>query len=65
MIGASNEISEYINGLPEDKKEIVKALRSIILSVDPSLNESLKWKQQFIQRKETYVTFFLLVAMLI
>ena len=45
MAGASKEVSEYINNLPEDKKEIVKALREIILSVDPSLNESLKWKQ--------------------
>jgi len=34
MVEASKEISEYINSLPEDKKEIVKALRSIILSVD-------------------------------
>ena len=45
MAGASKEVSEYINSLPEDKKEIVKALRKIILSVDPSLDESLKWKQ--------------------
>ncbi len=42
MAGVSKEISEYINSLPEDKKEILKALRSIILSVDPSLKESLK-----------------------
>lgn len=51
MVEASKEVSEYINGLPEDKKEIVKALRSIILSVDPSLNESLKWKQPVYSKK--------------
>ena len=51
MPGASKEISEYINALPEDKQEIVKALRSIILSVDPSLNESLKWKQPVYSKK--------------
>ena len=52
MVEASKEVSEYINGLPEDKQEIVKALRSIILSVDPSLNESLKWKQPVYSKKE-------------
>ncbi|NMC77448.1 MAG: DUF1801 domain-containing protein [Candidatus Methanofastidiosa archaeon] len=51
MVEASKEISEYINSLPEDKKEIVNALRSIILSVDPSLNESLKWKQPVYSKK--------------
>ncbi|MCC7571937.1 MAG: DUF1801 domain-containing protein [Candidatus Methanofastidiosum sp.] len=51
MVEASKEISEYINSLPEDKKEIVKALRSIILSIDPSLNESLKWKQPVYSKK--------------
>ena len=51
MTGASKEISEYINGLPENKKDIVKALRKIILSVDPSLNESLKWKQPVYSKK--------------
>jgi hypothetical protein len=44
MESASKEVSEYINSLPDDKKEIVIALRSIILAVDPGLNESLKWK---------------------
>ena len=51
MAGVSKEVSEYINALPEDRKEIVKALRSIILSVDPSLNESLKWKQPVYSKK--------------
>lgn len=51
MAGASKEVSEYINNLPEGKKEIVKALREIILSVDPSLNESLKWKQPVYSKK--------------
>ena len=51
MAGVSKEISEYINSLPEDKKEILKALRSIILSVDPSLKESLKWKQPVYSKK--------------
>lgn len=51
MAGASKEVSEYINNLSEDKKEIVKALREIILSVDPSLNESLKWKQPVYSKK--------------
>ncbi len=51
MAGASKEVSEYINSLPEDKKEIVKALRKIILSVDPSLDESLKWKQPVYSKK--------------
>ncbi len=51
MAGASKEITEYINSLPEDKKEIVIALRSIILSIDPSLNESLKWKQPVYSKK--------------
>lgn len=40
MAGASKEVSEYISNLPENKKEIVKALREIILSIDPNLNES-------------------------
>ena len=51
MAGASKEVSEYINNLPDDKKEIVKALREIILPVDPSLNESLKWKQPVYSKK--------------
>ena len=51
MAGASKEVSEYINNLPEDKKEIVKVLREIILSVYPSLNESLKQKQQVYSKK--------------
>ncbi|HOI76831.1 MAG TPA: DUF1801 domain-containing protein [Methanofastidiosum sp.] len=51
MVGSSKEVSEYINNLPEDKKEIVKALREIILSIDPSLNESLKWKQPVYSNK--------------
>ncbi len=51
MESASKDVSEYINSLQEDKKEIVKALRSIILSVDPSLNESLKWKQPVYSKK--------------
>ena len=51
MAGASKEVSEYINNLPDDKKEIVKALREIILSVDPNLNESLKWKQPVYSKK--------------
>jgi len=51
MAGASKEVSEYISSLPEDKKEIVKALREIILSVDPSLTESLKWKQPVYSKK--------------
>ncbi len=51
MAGVSKEISEYLNSLPENKKEIVKALRSIILSIDPSLNESLKWKQPVYSKK--------------
>ncbi len=52
MAGFSKEVTEYINILPEDKKEIVKALREIILSIDPSLNESLKWKQPVYSKKE-------------
>ena len=51
MAGFSKEVSEYINNLPEDKKEIVKVLREVILSVDPSLNESLKWKQPVYSKK--------------
>jgi len=51
MVGASKEVSGYINNLPEDKKEILTALREIILSVDPSLNESLKWKQPVYTKK--------------
>ena len=51
MAGASKEVIEYINNLPENKKEIVKALREIILSIDPSLNESLKWKQPVYSKK--------------
>ena len=51
MPGASKEVIEYINNLPEGKKEIVEALREIILSVDPSLNESLKWKQPVYSKK--------------
>jgi len=51
MESVSKGVSEYINSLQEDKKEIVKALRSIILSVDPSLNESLKWKQPVYSKK--------------
>ena len=45
MTRVSREVSEYIERLSENKKAIVIALRKIILSVDPSLNESLKWKQ--------------------
>ena len=45
MISASKDVREYINSLPDDKKEIVKSLRNIILSVNLSLKESLKWKQ--------------------
>ena len=51
MESVSKGVSEYINSLQEDKKEIVKALRSIILSVDPNLNESLKWKQPVYSKK--------------
>jgi len=51
MESASKEVSEYINSFPDDKKEIVIALRSIILAVDPSLNESLKWKQPVYSKK--------------
>ena len=51
MVEASKEVTEYINSLPENKKEIVIALRSIILSADPSLNESLKWKQPVYSKK--------------
>jgi len=52
MTRDSREVSEYIETLPDNKKAIVIALRKIILSVDPTLNESLKWKQPVYSKED-------------
>ncbi|WP_460693762.1 DUF1801 domain-containing protein [Mucilaginibacter puniceus] len=36
-------VSDYIEKLEEPTKEIVQALRQIILSTDPEISEEIKW----------------------
>ena len=44
MITFTNkDIETYVNGLSDFQKEIVLAIREIVLSADPKMKEAIKW----------------------
>lgn len=53
-----NTVDEFLNGLNEDKKLQVEALRDLILTTAPSLEEHIKWNApSYVLNGEDRITF--------
>ena len=51
-------VDEFLNDLPEDRRQQVEALRSIIKSVNPALTEHIKWNSpSYVLDGEDRITF--------
>ena len=50
----NNEVNDFINEADERHKEILFALRSLILKLAPNAIEQFKWSSQFILWKRIF-----------
>lgn len=56
-VEASSAVTDYLNALEHPQKAAVRALRKMILAIDPRIREEVKWNAPSFRIEEHFATF--------